>query len=111
MKYSPCLYADVLSSCAFVPGVIITWQLYNILHTLHQQLNLYWSLVFYVGVVPHATLSHWSTYTQKVRGKCFPNMIYLTVRMFAHMFLSAFIASDNKLLGIYYLMLLRGMAL
>lgn len=40
-----------VSSCAFVSRVIITWQLYNILHALHQQLNLYWSLVFYVGVV------------------------------------------------------------
>lgn len=64
MKYSPWLNVDVLSSCAFVSRVIITWQLYNIPHMLHQQLNLYWSLVFYVGVVPHATLSHWSTYTQ-----------------------------------------------
>lgn len=35
---------------------------------------------------------------------------YLTVLMFAHMFLFTFIASDNKLLGICYLLLLRGVA-
>lgn len=60
-----------------LPVLLCPEQLYNILHTLHQQLNLCWSLVFYMGVVPHATLSHWSTYTQKVRGKCFPNMVFI----------------------------------